>query len=268
MYFKDLQRDIQAFMRRDPAARSAAEVVLLYPGFHAIFWYRLSHRLWLWRLRFPARFISLFARFLTGIEIHPGAVIGHGFFIDHATGVVIGETAEIGNDVTLYHDVTLGGISPAVDSAAQVNQKRHPTLLDGVIVGSGAQILGPITVGRNARVGANAVVLKDVAENTTVVGIPARAVGPRPSDEVTQFAAYGTPAGAPDPVARALDGLNQKVAELTRRLAEMENARSGKESAGSDVSDPAGAGGTTGTTGKLAGSGAVAPDQRRSSCGG
>jgi len=245
MFFKDLQRDIRAFMRRDPAARSVVEVLLLYPGFHAIFGYRLAHRLWLWRMRFLARFISLFARFLTGAEIHPGAIIGHGFFIDHATGVVIGETAEIGEDVTLYHDVTLGGISPAVDSVSQVARKRHPTLRDGVIIGSGAQILGPITVGRNARVGANAVVLKDVAENTTVVGIPARAVGPRPSEEVTEFAAYGAQASAPDPVSRAIEGLNQKVADLTRRLHDMESASLAKSLGGSDE---------TGTTGMSHGS--------------
>ncbi|MGB1027973.1 MAG: serine O-acetyltransferase, partial [Rhodospirillaceae bacterium] len=167
MAFKRLREDIDAIMHRDPAARSRLEVLLCYPGLHAVLFYRVSN--FLWRKNWPtmARVVSQIAKMLTAVEIHPGATIGRRFFIDHATGVVIGETAEIGHDVTIYHDVTLGGIS--------LNPgKRHPTLEDGVIVGAGAQVLGPITVRTGARVGANAVVISEVPPGATVVGIPAR----------------------------------------------------------------------------------------------
>jgi serine O-acetyltransferase len=208
--------------------------VLCYPGFQAMLFYRVARRLWRWRLRLLARWISGFGRWMTGIEIHPGAVIGQRFFIDHGMGVVIGETAEIGDDVTLYHGVTLGGVAPSVDSDAQRNHKRHPTLEDGVIVGSGAQILGPITVARQARVGANAVVTKDVPPGVTVVGIPARIVAPRlqPVEETRAaeglpFAAYGLPGGEiPDPVARALEALRDEVQRLGARVVELEAERS------------------------------------------
>ena len=166
--FKMLRQEISAIMERDPAARSAWEVALCYSGFHAIVMHRLAHGAWKAGWRVSARALSQFNRFVTGIEIHPGASIGERFFIDHGMGVVIGETAEIGDGVTLYHDVTLGGVAPSVDSDSQRNQKRHPTLEDGVIVGSGAQILGPITVGACARVGANAVVTKNVPAGATV----------------------------------------------------------------------------------------------------
>lgn len=227
--FKSLKAEIEATIARDPAARSWLEVVLCYPGFQAILAYRLTHKLWKWRLRLLARWISAIARTLTGIEIHPGARIGRRFFIDHGMGVVIGETAEVGDDVTLYHGVTLGGVAPSVDSDTQRNQKRHPTLEDGVIVGSGAQVLGPITVRKGARVGANAVVTREVPPGVTVVGIPARVVAPRlkPAEEVAdlqpRFAAYGMPEGdIPDPVARALDALRDEVARLNGRIAELE----------------------------------------------
>ncbi len=206
---------------RDPAARSRLEVVLVYPGFHALLWYRAAH--WLWRRRWhlSGRVLSHVARLFTGIDIHPGASIGRRLFIDHGTGLVIGETALIGDDVTLYQGVTLGGIAPSVDSAAQVNRKRHPTLANGVIVGSGAQVLGPITVGEGARVGANAVVVKDVPAGATVVGIPARVV--QPAGASREFVAYGTPPGEPpDPVARALDGLTEQVSLLAARVQELE----------------------------------------------
>ena len=221
--FNTIREEIRGIKERDPAARSSIEVILCYPGFHAITTHRLAS--WLWRRgwRVLGRFTSHLGRFLTGIEIHPGAKIGQRFFVDHGMGVVVGETAEIGDDVTLYHDVTLGGVSPAVDSESQRDQKRHPTLQDGVIVGSGAQILGPITVGRGARVGANSVVTKDVPESVTVVGIPGRAIVRPASGELEPFAPYGTPMGdLPDPVARALDGLMDQVTMLKARVDELE----------------------------------------------
>ena len=164
-----IREDLQAVLERDPSVQSRIEVVLTHSGFHAVLWYRLCHVLWRWRLRLVARFLAMVGRFLTGVEIHPAARIGRGFFIDHGSGVVIGETSEIGDHVTLYHQVTLGGIAPAIDSSDQANKKRHPTLKKGVIVGSGAQILGPVVVKERARVGANAVVVKDVEAETTVV---------------------------------------------------------------------------------------------------
>ncbi len=229
--FKSLRAEIGATIARDPAARGWLEVVLCYPGFQAQLFYRLSSRLWRWRLKLLARWVSQWGRFFTGIEIHPGAKIGRRFFIDHGMGVVIGETAEIGDDVTLYQGVTLGGVAPSVDSEQQRNRKRHPTLEDGVIVGSGAQVLGPITVGRNARVGANAVATKDVPPNVTVVGIPAKVVAPRlkPAEAAGErhaFAAYGLPEGGiADPVARALDAMREEVERLNERIGELEGSK-------------------------------------------
>lgn len=223
MFFKRLGEDIESFIARDPAARSRLEVALLYPGFHAILFYRVSHGLWRRNFRFLGRFVSQTARFLTGIEIHPGATIGRRFFIDHGDGVVIGETSCIGNDVTLYQAVTLGGISPSVDSHMQVDQKRHPTLEDGVIVGSGAQVLGPITIGLDARIGANAVVTSDVPQGVTAVGIPARVVMPRDKEHAKDFVAYGTPTeGCPDPVLRTIENLRTQVSSLMERIDELE----------------------------------------------
>jgi serine O-acetyltransferase len=242
MFFKNLIEDINAVMTRDPAAKTRFDVVFSYPGFHALMFYRLSNRLWRWRWRFIARFVSHIARWLTGIEIHPGARIGRRFFIDHGMGVVIGETAEIGNDVTLYQGVTLGGTS--LDEG-----KRHPTLEDGVVVGAGAQVLGPLTVGKDARIGANAVVLRDVDAGASVVGIPARPVQPKPqaipnvtpANEVpVEFCAYGTQAGdMPDPVARAIDGLCDEVTKLQLRVAELERNLAVAE-AGHNDRDPLG----------------------------
>ena len=221
--FNVLKEDIAAGMARDPAANSRLEVLLTYPGLHAVLIYRASHALWRHRWRLAARMLSYFGRMATGIEIHPAARIGRGFFIDHGLGVVIGETSEIGDDVTLYHDVTLGGIAPSIDSDQQRSVKRHPTLKDGVIVGSGAQILGPITVGRCARVGANSVVLRDVPEGATVVGIPARRVGGGARAEVSErFEAYGTPADISDPVQRVTDALLDRVQALSMRVEELE----------------------------------------------
>ncbi len=223
MSFKTLREDLSSFMARDPAARTRLEVALLYPGFHAVLFYRISHGLWLRDFKFLARFLSQTARFLTGIEIHPGATIGQRFFIDHGDGVVIGETSEIGNDVTLYQAVTLGGIAPSVDSHTQVNQKRHPTLEDDVIIGSGAQVLGPITIGECARIGANAVVTKDVPAGVTAVGIPARIVMPRDKEHAKDFAPYGTTSeGLPDPVLKTIESLRGQVETLMGRIDELE----------------------------------------------
>lgn len=244
--FKHLKEDLSSFMARDPAARSRLEVALLYPGFHAVIFYRISNSLWRSEFKFLARFISQIARFLTGIEIHPGATIGKRFFIDHGDGVVIGETSHIGDDVTLYQSVTLGGIAPSVDSHTQVNQKRHPTLEDWVIVGSGAQILGGITVGEGARVGANAVVTKDVPPGVTAVGIPARIVMPRDKEHAKDFAPYGTPSdGCPDPMLKTIDNLRSQISTLMGRIDELEgeienvedamNIKPGKQVTGTNV---------------------------------
>ena len=217
--FRSIGNEIGAVFGRDPAVRSRLEVVLCYPGFHAILFYRAAHWLWVRRLKLAGRFVSHLGRFFTGIEIHPGAAIGREFFIDHGMGVVIGETAEIGDRVTLYHGVTLGGTTWNTG-------KRHPTLGDNVVVGAGAKILGPVTVGAGAAVGSNAVVVRDVPPGATVVGIPARVVdrsAPKPADE-GRFAAYGaaTP-DTPDPVSKAIGGLLEHVARLDARIAELES---------------------------------------------
>lgn len=213
--FKRVREDIDSVFGRDPAVRSRIEVVLCYPGFHARLFHRLSHWLWMRRLRLLGRIVSHIGRVLTGIEIHPGAQIGRRFFIDHGMGVVIGETAIIGDDVTLYHGVTLGGVtwSPG---------KRHPTLEDGTVVGAGAQVLGPIVVGKGARIGANSVVLKDVPAGATMVGIPARrATSAAKTSDEKAFPAYGTPSpDMSDPMARSIEGL---MAELTRLNNKIEN---------------------------------------------
>ena len=222
--FKNLRRDIDTIMARDPAARSVLEVVLLYPGFQVLLFYRFANWAWLRGWYLLGRWISQLGRWLTGIEIHPGAKIGKRLFIDHGMGVVIGETAEIGDDVTIYHGVTLGGVAPSIDSDQQRNVKRHPTLQDEVIVGSGAQILGPITVGRCARIGANAVVTKEVPDCATVVGIPGRVVSPGQKRDQLPFVAYGTPTGdIPDPIARALEGLLGEVQSLRARVNALES---------------------------------------------
>jgi serine O-acetyltransferase len=223
MVFKRLNEDLDAFMARDPAARSRLEVALCYSGLHAILIHRFARRLWQNGFPLLSRIISQFGRWVTGIEIHPGATIGRRFVIDHGQGIVIGETAEIGDDVTLYQGVTLGGIAPAVDSRAQVSVKRHPTLRDGVIVGSGAQILGAIVVGERARVGANSVVTRDVPPGITAVGIPAHEVRPRERGSEARFSAYGTPAeGCPDPFSAELDELRAQVASLVSVVATIE----------------------------------------------
>jgi len=213
MIFKSLREEIASIRARDPAARSGLEVALCYPGLHALLFHRAARAAWSARLYLIGRMISQLGRFLTGIEIHPGATIGRRLFIDHGAGVVIGETAEIGDDVTLYHGVTLGGTSLA-------GGKRHPTLSDGVIVGAGAKILGPVLVGRDARVGANAVVLADVPAGVTMVGIPARVALPKHKSE--GFHAYGCDEDLPDPVLRAVETLRKELARLQHRIDELE----------------------------------------------
>ncbi len=226
-FLERLKEDIGAIMERDPAARSRREVVLCYPGFHAVLLHRVAHAAWRLGWLLIGRSISHFGRMVTGIEIHPGARIGRRVFIDHGMGCVIGETSVIGDDVTLYHGVTLGGVSLE-------KEKRHPTLEDGVIVGAGAQVLGPITVGARARIGANAVVLKDVAAGVTMVGIPARQVLPRQRGGEDVFRAYGTPdGGVEDPMGKAFEGLLGALESHRLRLEALERER--PRAAGSPV---------------------------------
>ncbi len=218
--FERLREDIQSVFHRDPAARNAFEVLTCYPGMHAIWLHRLSHWLWEMSWKWLARVVSNFGRWLTGIEIHPGAKVGRRFFIDHGMGIVIGETAEIGNDVTLYQGVTLGGTS-------WNKGKRHPTLEDGVVIGAGAKVLGPFTVGAGAKVGSNAVVTKAVPPGATVVGIPGRII--MKSDDQQQakrkalaeklgFDAYGVGEDMPDPVARAIGQMLDHLQAVDGRL--------------------------------------------------
>ncbi len=167
---------LESIKKRDPAAKSLVSIILTYPGVKAVFFHRIANFFYLAKFELIARIISQTSRFLTGIEIHPGAKIGKNFFIDHGMGVVVGETSEIGNDVTMYHAVTLGGISPSIDSERQRHEKRHPTIGNNVVIGSGAQIIGPIKIGDGSRIAASAVVIKDVPENTTMFGVPAKAI--------------------------------------------------------------------------------------------
>jgi serine O-acetyltransferase len=224
--FERLREDIQSVFHRDPAARNAFEVLTCYPGMHAIWLHRLSG--WLWRneLKWPARMVSNFGRWMTGIEIHPGAKVGRRFFIDHGMGIVIGETAEIGDDVTLYQGVTLGGTS-------WNKGKRHPTLESGVVVGAGAKVLGPFTVGAGAKVGSNAVVTKPVPAGATVLGIPGRIIVK--SDDQAEakrkaiaeklgFDAYGVSEDMPDPVARAIGQLLDHLQAMDVRVEDMGRA--------------------------------------------
>jgi len=205
--FAQLKEDLRAVFDRDPAVRSVFEIIFCYPGFHAMLFYRLSHGLWTRKFYLLGRFVSHLGRFFTGIEIHPGAQIGRGFFIDHGMGVVIGETAEIGENCTLYHGVTLGGTSWA-------KEKRHPTLGNNVVVGSGAKILGPFTVGNNAKIGSNSVVVKEVSDNATVVGVPGRMVvsGEKPSGVDLQHG------NLPDPVAKAVSCMMDQIRALENQV--------------------------------------------------
>lgn len=238
---KDLKEDIDAVFNRDPAARNSLEVLLTYPGIHALILHRSAHYLWQNEKKLAARVISYGSRIITGIEIHPAAKIGRRFFIDHGVGVVIGETAEIGNDVTLYHGVTLGGVS-------QNNGKRHPTLEDGVTVGAGAKVLGPFTVGKNAKIGSNAVVIKPVPAGATMVGNAARMISDhhdekgnpivktdietpkqlkkstKHSARVSAFQAYGIDPSSQDPVAEAFTKMLDHIQQSENRLDQLQTA--------------------------------------------
>ncbi|TBV05898.1 serine O-acetyltransferase [Phytopseudomonas dryadis] len=220
--FERMREDIQGGFHRDPAARNAFEVVTCYPGLHAVWLHRLAHGLWRSGWKWLARVVSNFSRWMTGIEIHPGAVIGRRFFIDHGMGIVIGETAEIGDDVTLYQGVTLGGTS-------WNKGKRHPTLEDGVVVGAGAKVLGPFTVGAGAKIGSNAVVTKAVPAGATAVGIPGKIIVKSDADDEREakrqamadklgFDAYGVGQDMPDPVARAIAQLLDHLHAVDSRL--------------------------------------------------
>jgi len=216
--FTRIREDIACVFERDPAARSTWEVITCYPGFHALLIHRLAHRLWRIKLRWLARFVSHVSRFLTGIEIHPGAKVGRRVFIDHGMGVVIGETAELGDDCTLYHGVTLGGTS-------WNKGKRHPTLRQGVVIGAGAKVLGPVVVGEGAKIGSNAVVVKDVPAGATALGIPARVILDE-QDKTREekaaklgFSAYAVSAKAEDdPLAKAVQGLLDHSVDMDKRI--------------------------------------------------
>jgi serine O-acetyltransferase len=207
--------DIRSVFKRDPAARNVFEILTCYSGVQAVIIYRFTHLLWRYKLYWLARFISTLARWITGIEIHPGAVIGRRFFIDHGMGVVIGETAEIGDDCMMYHGVTLGGTS-------WDKVKRHPTLKDGVIIGAGAKILGPITLGKNVRVGSNSVVVKSIDDNCTVVGIPGRVLEKKVSDD-DQFDSYAasTSSSANDPTVQAVNSIIERLADIDEQIANL-----------------------------------------------
>ncbi|MGA7105602.1 MAG: serine O-acetyltransferase [Candidatus Deferrimicrobiaceae bacterium] len=225
--FHRIRNEIKVIFERDPAAQSVLEILFCYPGFHAVRFHRVAHWLWERNLKFPARLLSHVSRFLTGIEIHPGATIGEGFFIDHGMGVVIGETAEIGKNVTLYHGVTLGGTS-------WQKGKRHPTIDDNVIIGANAAILGPIRVGENSKIGSGSVVNKEVPPHSTVVGIPGRVV-------FREGNVYQDPtgvAGTPDPAGKALRCLTEQMMALEQRLDDVQKRLNGETELPRVVSNP------------------------------
>ena len=224
--FKNLIQEIDSIIERDPAAGSRLGVVFLYPSFHVMAFYKIGNIFWRYNLKFVSRLIMHLARIFTGIEIHPAAKIGSNFFMDHGLGIVIGETTEIGENVTIYQGVTLGGIMPSVESDLQRNQKRHPTIGNNVIIGSGAQILGPINVGDNARIGANSVVSKDVPSDVTVAGIPAREFAK--STKSDKFLAYAISKNEVDPRERTLNSLIEKVETLEKKIKKIEGIRKKK----------------------------------------
>jgi serine O-acetyltransferase len=230
-----IREDVACVRLRDPAARGSLETLLTYPGIHAVIWHRSAHHLWLAGWRFPARLLSWLCRFLTNIDIHPAAKIGRRFFIDHGAGVVIGETAKVGDDVTLYHGVTLGGTSWSPG-------RRHPTLEDGVVVGAGAKILGPITIGRGTRVGANSVVIKSTPPDVTVAGIPAKVVHREAANRKCAGRINLDHHLMPDPVGEAISALLDRVEFLEARLTHLQKRlREQDYHAGRDVADLAAA---------------------------
>ena len=214
--FQKIKSDLAVVFDRDPAARSYLEILTTYPGVHAILFHRLAHLLWKIKLYWVARVVSHLSRLLTGIEIHPGAIIGSRFFIDHGMGVVIGETAIIGDDCTIYHGVTLGGTS-------WKQGKRHPTLENKVVIGAGAKVLGPITIGAGAKIGSNAVVVKDIPKNATAVGIPARIVDEN-AQKTASFSAYAVGKDADDPIVKSVQELIEKINAQEKKIAELEKS--------------------------------------------
>ena len=220
MNIKNFFKEIDSIIERDPAAGSRLGVIFLYPSFHVMFFFKIGNILWRYNLKFLARLIMHFARIFTGIEIHPAAKIGSNFFMDHGLGIVIGETTEIGENVTIYQGVTLGGIMPSVESDLQRNQKRHPTVGNNVIIGSGAQILGAINIGDDARIGANSVVSKDVPANVTVAGVPAREFARSAKKET--FKPYAVSDSDADPREKALVSLLKKVENLEKKIKKFE----------------------------------------------
>ena len=221
MIIKNIFKEIDSIIERDPAAGSRLGVIFLYPSFHVMLFYKIGNVLWRYNLKFLARLIMHFARIFTGIEIHPAAKIGSKFFMDHGQGIVIGETAEIGENVTIYQGVTLGGIMPSIESDSQRNQKRHPSIGNNVIIGSGAQILGAINIGDNSRIGANSVVSKDVSPNITVAGIPAREFARSVKKET--FKPYAISDGDADPREKVLETLLKKIESLEKKIKKIES---------------------------------------------
>ena len=226
MNIKNFFKEIDSIIERDPAAGSRLGVIFLYPSFHVMFFYKIGNILWRYNLKFLARLIMHFARIFTGIEIHPAAKIGSNFFMDHGLGIVIGETTEIGENVTIYQGVTLGGIMPSVESDLQRNQKRHPTIGNNVIIGSGAQILGAINIGDDARIGANSVVSRDVPANVTVAGVPAREFARSAKKET--FKPYAVSDSDADPREKALVSLLKKVENLEKKIKKFESDNKSK----------------------------------------
>ena len=220
MNIKNFFKEIDSIIERDPAAGSRLGVIFLYPSFHVMLFYKIGNILWRYNLKFLARLIMHFARIFTGIEIHPAAKIGSNLFMDHGLGIVIGETTEIGENVTIYQGVTLGGIMPSVESDLQRNQKRHPTVGNNVIIGSGAQILGAINIGDDARIGANSVVSRDVPANVTVAGVPAREFARSAKKET--FKPYAVSDSDADPREKALVSLLKKVENLEKKIKKFE----------------------------------------------
>ena len=226
MNIKNFFKEIDSIIERDPAAGSRLGVIFLYPSFHVMLFYKIGNVFWRYNLKFLARLIMHFARIFTGIEIHPAAKIGSNFFMDHGLGIVIGETTEIGENVTIYQGVTLGGIMPSVESDLQRNQKRHPTVGNNVIIGSGAQILGAINIGDDARIGANSVVSRDVPANVTVAGVPAREFARSAKKET--FKPYAVSDSDADPREKALVSLLKKVENLEKKIKKFESDNKSK----------------------------------------
>ena len=220
--FKMIQQDLDAVLARDPATKSKMEAVFCCSGLHAVVFHRFNHWLWKKNFRLTARILSQISRFFTGVEIHPGARIGKAFFIDHGMGVVIGETTEIGDNVTLYHDVTLGGTT-VFGKNGKVTTKRHPTIGNNVVIGSGAQVLGPIVIGDNVKIGSNAIVTKDVAPDTTVIGMAAHHVAELRNNrsKKQKFAAYGLVDNIRDPIDVKLSAMEEELKQLKAELKEI-----------------------------------------------